>query len=61
VSRILLSAGVGVPIALLAMSLWFLVEMFDLSGRRPGRVRVSALLVTVVLLGLVAARFVKYA
>lgn len=59
-SRTLLSAGVGVPIALLAMWLWFRVEMLHLSGRRPGPVRTSAVVVTVVLLGLVAARFVEY-
>ena len=58
--RVLLSSGVGVPIALLAMWLWFRVEMFNLSGRRLGRVQISAVVVTAVLLGLIAARFVKY-
>jgi hypothetical protein len=61
VIRFLLSSAVGVPIALLAMWLWFRVEMFNLSGRRLGRVHISAVVTTGVLLVLIAARFVRYA
>jgi hypothetical protein len=61
VTRTLLSAAVGVPIALLAMALWFLVERSNVGVRpRPGVTRLSAVSVTVVLLGLVVARFVRY-
>jgi hypothetical protein len=60
-SRTLLSVGVGAPIALLAMALWFSVERLNLrDGARAGVVRLSAVLVTVALLALVVARFVKY-
>jgi hypothetical protein len=57
----LLSAGIGVPVALLAMCALFLAEMFNVTGRaRPILVRSSAVLACVVLLGLIAARFMKY-
>ncbi|MEP7115794.1 MAG: hypothetical protein ABI862_21195 [Ilumatobacteraceae bacterium] len=60
-SRTLLSAAVGVPIALLAMTLWFLVERSNVNMRQRSHVtRVSAVLVTVVLFGLIVARFARY-
>lgn len=61
-SRTLLSSGVGVPIALLAMLLLFRLEMFTVTRRlRPALMRTSAALVIVVLLVLIVARFAKYA
>lgn len=60
-TRTLLSPGVGIPIALLAMALLFLVELFNVSKRpRPGAARLSAVVVALVLLGLVVARFARY-
>ena len=60
-TRTLLSATVGVPIALLAMALWFLVDRSNVGVRsRVGVTRLSAVSVTIVLLGIVVARFVKY-
>jgi hypothetical protein len=61
VSRTLLSAAVGVPLAFLAVALLFLVERSNVNMRQRSHVtRVSAVLVTVVLLGLVVARFAEY-
>ena len=61
-TRTLLSAGVGIPVALAAMSLWFLVEIVHLTERpRPLLLRSSAILMTAILFGLIVARFAKYA
>ena len=60
-TRTLLSSGVGVPIALLAMLLLFRLEMFTVTRRlRPALMRTSAALVICVLLVLIIARFAKY-
>ena len=61
-SRTFLSVGVGVPLALLCMTLWFLVELLHLSGRkRPGLLGRAAVLTTAALIFVVVARFVEYA
>ena len=60
-TRIILSAAVGVPIALVAMVLWFLVERSNISEQpRTAVTRLSAVSVTVVLLVLIVARFARY-
>ena len=60
-TRTLLSSGVGVPIALLAMLLLFRLEMFTVTRRlRPALMRTSAALAIGVLLVLIVARFAKY-
>jgi hypothetical protein len=57
----LLSGGVGVPIALAALWLWFVVEVFNIRGQhRPGLLVPSAMVVTAVLLGIIVARFMTY-
>jgi hypothetical protein len=61
-SRTLLSASVGVPIALAALWLWFLVEVFNVRRRpRPGLLLPSAVVATAVLLVVIVARFMSYA
>jgi hypothetical protein len=56
-----LSPSVGIPIALVSMSLWFFVEVLAIRGRRrPVLLLPSAVLVTAVLLAIVVTRFVKY-
>lgn len=61
-SRTFLSVGVGAPLALLCMALWFLVELLNLSGRkRPALLGRSAVLTTAALIFVVVARFVEYA
>jgi len=61
-SRTLLSAGVGVPIAILTMTLLFLIETIRVSGRpRPPGMRSAALLAGTVLMVFIAARFMTYA
>jgi len=61
-TRTLLSVGVGAPIALVCVSLWFLVELLNLSGRkRPELLDRAVVVTTAVLIFMVVARFVKYA
>jgi len=61
-SRTLLSAAVGVPIALLAMTLLFVLEMLRVSERpRPLGIRSAAVLSVVVLVVFIGARFMTYA
>ena len=61
-TRTLLSAGVGIPVALAAMSLWFFVEVVHVTERRrPLLLRSSAMLMTAILFALIVARFAKYA
>jgi len=61
-SRELLSSTVGVPFALVTLTLLFLVEMVRVSGRpRPFGLRSLAVLAVGVLVVFIAARFVTYA
>jgi hypothetical protein len=60
--RTLLSVGVGAPIALVCMTLWFLIELLNLSGRkRPELLDRAAVVTTAVLIFMVVARFLEYA
>ena len=61
-TRTLLSVGVGAPLALICMALWFLIELLNLSGRkRPELLDRAAVVTTAVLIFVVVARFVEYA
>lgn len=61
-TRTLLSVAVGVPIALVCMALWFLIELLNLSGRkRPELLDRAAVVTTAVLIFMVVARFAEYA
>jgi hypothetical protein len=62
VTRTLLSAGIGVPIALAAMFVLFIIEVAHVTGRpRPPLARSSAVVIIAVLVFVIVARFVKYA
>ena len=61
-TRALLSVGVGAPVALGAMMVLFVAEYLRISGRRrPALLYPVALVAIVVLMGLIVARFAKYA
>jgi hypothetical protein len=61
-SQSLLSRFVGVPIALVAMWLLFVIDAGHVTGRRRSRlVRSSAAVVIAVLFCLIVTRFVRYA
>ena len=61
-SREFLSARLGVPLALLAMTMLFLVEIVRVTGRpRPFGLRSATLLVVAALVVFIGARFMAYA
>jgi hypothetical protein len=61
-TRTLFSVGVGAPIALVCLTLWFLIELLNLSGRkRPERLGRAAVITTAALIFMIVARFVQYA
>jgi len=60
-SRSFLSSSVGVPLALVTLTLLFLLEMVRVSGRaRPFGMRSVTALAVVALLAFIAARFMAY-
>jgi hypothetical protein len=59
-TRTVLSATVGIPIAIFAMLLWLVVELWTVAGRRRRLLQSWAVLTTAVLFVLIAARFMKY-
>ena len=61
-SRTMLTIGFGVPVALLAMTLLFAIEAYNLTGRkRPMLLAPLAAITTCLLVGIVVARFAEYA
>jgi hypothetical protein len=60
-SRTFLSSTIGVPLAVLAMTMMFMVEMVRVSGRsRPFGLRSATVLVVAALVVFIGARFMVY-
>ena len=60
-TREFLSSGLGIPLAILAMTMLFMVEMARVSGRsRPFGLLSATVLVVGALLVFIAARFMAY-
>jgi len=60
-SRTFLSSTIGVPLAVLAMTMMFTVEMVRVSGRsRPFGLRTATVLVVAALVVFIGARFMVY-
>jgi hypothetical protein len=60
-SRTFLSSTIGVPLAVLAMTMMFTVEMVRVSGRsRPFGLRTATVLVVAALVVFIGVRFMVY-
>ena len=60
-SRTFLSSTIGVPLAVLAMTMMFMVEMVRVSGRsRPFGLRSATVLVVAALVVFIGVRFMVY-